>query len=220
MKFFFFRAGTPYQNTHGLFQDAGHYFHHGLAGPISAKEAQKLQAFMGGEVREYNAPHVGPDDFLRVLHNFDVALEAVRESEGEDATEVKRLLDKNLTLDGTTSTYLSNAPTHPKVAKKVQPEVVEQVDVDEARRAALAAEHVDAEEDVEEDEDTEDTELGISLEELAEELAVEEDYITDYNEQITAMSEGGFDWMQETGGSRKKSDVAEAYDKFYNRKEG
>ena len=240
MKFFFFKAGSPYQDTHGLFQDAGHYFHHGLAGPISAKEAQKLRAFMGGEIREYNNPDIGPEEFLNVLNNFDVALDAVSQMEDADTSSPKQLLDKNLTLDGTVSTYLSNAPKFPKEPARPKVEEVEEVEEVEGEfngtPVLIDDVHVDAEDDEDEVEDEEleyeeslveggiavinegtDT-LEQSIQNLKAELESKDesaDEGTDnYNEQISEMGEADFDWMEVTKGSRKKKDVARAYKKF------
>ena len=82
MTLVFFKAMRPYDKTNGFFEN--YYWYKGVAGPMSIREAQRLNAAMGGTIETINLPHINS------LQEF---LEAVG---AEDSTILNRKGDKTL----------------------------------------------------------------------------------------------------------------------------
>lgn len=82
MTLVFFKAMRPYDKTEGFFEN--YFWHKGVCGPMSIREAQRLNAVMGGTIQTIDLPHITS------LQSF---LEAVG---AEDTTILNRKTDKTL----------------------------------------------------------------------------------------------------------------------------
>lgn len=82
MTLVFFKAMRPYDKTEGFFEN--YFWHKGVCGPMSIREAQRLNAVMGGTIQTIDLPHITS------LQQF---LEAVG---AEDSTILNRKTDKTL----------------------------------------------------------------------------------------------------------------------------
>lgn len=66
MTLVFFKAMRPYDKTTGFFEN--YYWYKGVAGPMSIREAQRLNAAMGGRIETINLPHINSlQEFLEAL---------------------------------------------------------------------------------------------------------------------------------------------------------